>query len=443
MSQPSTELQIDFGSIVGGPAQPAAGTADSAIANVVGSVVGSTEPKTLVCADLLTPAQREQAEKAALQLYPQMLANTDALATFGTSAIDGVNAQVQRIFREVGPVRIPELTSIMHEINDRMRDFRHKYDPKDPKVRETFDKFMDSVKGLFRKGRDLVEMLFEEARSVEQQLDRIAGTLVEKQQQLKRNVVLCDELYKANEAAIGQLIGAIAVMELIRDAAVADARSITINPGDVDKRDKEERLARVTEFIQAIEVRINEFQQRLFVAWSTSPQVRNIRLLNYGLGQRLALLVNLTIPTMKLTIAQWGLLLQANQAAQMQQAVADGANEVLSAYASAAGTAVPQIARLIQTPTIRPETIMEVAASIDAQAKGIEDAVRFGQQARNEVVTAIVTAQESMSASSQQLSRNVVDLVTKARQPLALPPAPQLPASVLEQAGTLVPRENA
>ena len=67
--------------------------------------------------------------------------------------------------------------------------------------------------------------------------------------------------------------------------------------------------------------------------------MRNIRSLHYGLGQLLALLVNLTIPTMKLTVAQWGLLLQANQAADMQQAVADGANEVLSAYASAAGTA--------------------------------------------------------------------------------------------------------
>jgi len=296
---------------------------------------------------------------------------------------------------------------------------------------------MDAIKGIFSKGRDLVEMLFEEARSVEQQLDRIAGTLVEKQHQLKRNVVLCDELYRANEAAIGQLVGAIAVMELVRDLAVAEARSIVISPDDADKRDKEERLSRVTEFVQAIEVRINEYQQRLFVAWSTSPQVRNIRLLNYGLGQRLALLVNLTIPTMKLTIAQWGLLLQANQAAQMQQAVADGANEVLSAYASASGKAVPEIARIIQTPTVRPETILEVAASIDAQAKGIEDAVRFGQQARAEVVTAIVTAQESMSASSQQLSRSVVELVTKARKPLELPAAPEIPASVLESSATL------
>ena len=377
------------------------------------------------------------------QLYPVLLGSTDQLSTFGSQAIDQVNAQVQRIFREVGPVKIPELTEIMHEINDRMRDFRRKYDPSDPKVRETFDKFMDAVKGVFRKGRDLVEMLFEEARTVEQQLDRIAGTLTEKQQQLRRNVVLCDELYKANEAAIGQLIGVIAVMELVRDLALADARSIVIDPDDVDKRDKEERLSRITEFIQAIEVRINEYQQRLFVAWSTSPQVRNIRTLHYGLGQRLALLVNLTIPTMKLTIAQWGLLLQANQAA------ADAAGgrrrrqrRALGLRAARRARPCRRLARIIQTPTIRPETIMEVAASLDEQAKGIEEAVRFGQQARAEVVTAIVTAQESMSATSQRLSNTVVELVTKARDPIALPAGPQLPAAIMDHASELMPTKQ-
>ena len=105
----------------------------------------------------------------------------------------------------------------------------------------------------------------------------------------------------------------------------------------------------------------------------------------------------------------------------MQQAVADGANDVLSAYASASGKAVPQLARIIQTPTIRPETILEVAASLDEQAKGIEEAVRFGQRARADVVAAIVTAQDSMSATSQRLSHTVVELVTKARDPIALP----------------------
>ena len=427
----SEGLQIDFGTIVGGQADPPAGAADSAITTALAT---GAQPATLSCRDLLTPAQLEQARQAARQLYPTMLVNTEALASFGNQALDQVNAQVSRIFREVGRVDIPELTSIMHEINDRMRGFRRKYDPSDPKVRETFTKFSDAIRGLFRKGRDLLEMLFEEARSVEQQLDRVAGQLSDKQRELRRNVVLCDELYKANEAAIGQLVGAIAVMELVRDEALAEAKSIEVTPGAPDERDRRERLSVVTEFIQALEVRINEFQQRLFVAWSTSPQVRNIRTLNYGLGQRLALLINLTIPTMKLTIAQWALLLQANQAADMQQAVADGANDVLSAYASASKTAVPQIARVIQTPTIRPETILEVAESIDAQARGIEDAVRYGQQARADVIGAIVSANRSMSESSERLSRTVVELVTRAKAPLALPAGPQLPAAVLEQA---------
>jgi cell division protein ZapA (FtsZ GTPase activity inhibitor) len=114
--------------------------------------------------------------------------------------------------------------------------------------------------------------------------------------------------------------------------------------------------------------------------------------------------------------------------------------EVATGTADAAlSKVVPQIARMIQTPTIRPETILEVAASIDAQAKGIEEAVRFGQQARAEVVTAIVTAQESMSASARHLNQSVVELVTRARKPLELPPAPELPASVTERAAELLP----
>ncbi|MCX4474145.1 hypothetical protein OOK41_28195 [Micromonospora sp. NBC_01655] len=66
-----------------------------------------------------------------------------------------------------------------------------------------------------------------------------------------------------NEAAIGQLVGAIAVLELVRDVAARDANSITVLPGAPDERDRRERLSLVTEFVQALEVRINEFQQRL------------------------------------------------------------------------------------------------------------------------------------------------------------------------------------
>lgn len=433
-----SEMSIDFGAITGGAA-PAVGAAESSIKQALAtqSALPGTPTGELSCLAMLSPAQAEQARAAGAQLYPKMLANTDLLATFGHQALDGVNAQVNRIFNEIGPVEIPELTSIMHQINDRMRAFRSKYDPTVPQVREAFDKFADAVRGLFQKGRTLLEMLFEEARSIEQQLDRIAGQLATKQRDLKRNVVLCDQLYAANEAAISQLIGTIAVMETVRDAAVENARSIVIDPADPQAREKQELVSRITDFASAMEVRVNEFQQRLFVAWSTSPQIRNTRSLHFGLGQRLALLVNLTIPTMKLTIAQWGLMLQAEQAATMQQAVADGANEVVAAYARASGAAVPEIARTIQTPTLKPETILEVAASLDAQATGIEEALRFGEQARGEVVAAIVTAQASIAQTSQRLNQTVVELVGRSEKPLELLAPPALPEAVTALAGQL------
>lgn len=424
-------LSIDFASLTG-TAPAATGPADTEVGALARRAASGTNASaTLSCLAILTPEQAAQARAVARQQFPVLLADTDQLAVFGDAALAAVNTQVNRVFKEVGPVQIPELTTIMHQINDRMRVLRHKYDPADPRVREAFDRFWDAVRGVFAKGRDIVEMLFEEARSVEQQLDRIAGQLATKQHELKRNVALCDELYKANEASIGQLVGAIAVMEAMATEAASAQEAIVVDPDDPDRRSKQEQRARVTEFMAALATRINEFQQRLFVAWSTSPQIRNIRALHFGLGQRLALLVNLTIPTMKLTIAQWALLMQADQAAQLQQAVSDGANEVLSAYAAASGQAIPRVARQMQTPTLAPRTILDVADSLDRQATGIEDAVRYGEQARREVVAAILVAQESMAASSAKLDATVADLVHRAAEPVELAPAPELPDAVL------------
>ena len=428
-----SEMSIDFSAITGAPAQPE-GAAESGVAALAERAAQGAGSAELSCLAMLSPAQQQQARTVAKQQLPAMLDDTDRLATFGDQALAALNAQVNRIFTEVGPVRIPELTAIMHQINDRMRAFRHNYDPADPRVRETFDRFMDSVRGVFRRGRDIVQMLFEEARSVEQQLDRVAGQLSSKQMELKRNVVLCDELYKANEAAISQLVGVIAVMEAVLEEARDHADSLVVDPSRPDHREKQEERARVTDLMMALQTRINEFQQRLFVAWSTSPQIRNIRSLHYGLGQRLALLVNLTIPTMKLTIAQWGLLLQAQQAAGLQQAVSEGANEVLSAYAQASGRSVGEISRQMQTPTLRPETILDVAASLDVQATAIEDAVRYGEQARQQVVGAIVTAQQAMTATTDRLGATVSELVATSQRTVQLPPAPPLPEAVMEQA---------
>lgn len=427
-------LAINFGAITGQETATLT-PADTALT----AVASSGQLLKLSCRSVLDDGQRAQVRAIAEQQFSVMLRDRTRLSTFGVSSLDGVNACVSNILRQQTKMEIPEIDQFTREMTDAVNGFQRKYDPTDPKVKELFEKIGKFIRGIFTAGRRLLEDLYHDTQTVEKRLDGVAGRLVERAIQLRTNVALCDELYRQNEAAIVQLVGVIAVMEEVRDLALAHAGKIEtelrgMTKGTPQHRDKEEELSNVREFLGEIEIRINEFIQRLFVAWSTSPQVRNIRKISLGLATRLDLLVQLTIPTLKLTIASWGMLLQAQQAGKVTDGVADINNRALTMFAGAAATAVPLIEATVQQPSTRPETIMAVAQSIIAQNEGLELAVREGQRRRAVVVDAVVRAGNAMSQSGAQLNATAVALVRDAQQPLELPAAPDVPAEVLEHA---------
>lgn len=430
----TTEIAIDFGAIEGKDTEPK-GPVDTAISKAVST--GSLQ--TFSCRDVLGPLGLKKVQEIAAEEYPNMLADGTRLSNYGASSLNGVNRTVSRILAEQTKLEIPEVSKLTREMNHIVTDFRHKYNPDDPNVAkafETFDKWKESIGNLFRGVRNLLDDLYEDSLKVEQSLDRSAGKLVEKRHVLQRNVILCDELYKENEAAISQLIGVIAIMEQIRDNALAEAQALqpkidAAQENSPEKRDLTERQNLITEFIGDIEIRINEFVQRLFVAWTTSPQIRNIRKISYGLDQRLGLLIQLTIPTLKMTVAVWGSLVQAESAGKQKEEIDNLTNDALNNFASAAAVTVPKIAQIIQAPSLRPETIMAMADSIVTQNKGIEDAVREGQRQRAEVTDAIVTAGRRITESTLSHNETIIDLVTRAQRPLELGSAPSVPDEVM------------
>ena len=169
---------------------------------------------------------------------------------------------------------------------------------------------------------------------------------------------MCNQLYAANETAVTNLVVTIAAMEFVLDDAQAEAAAIVIDDSAPDARTKREQRDTMTnEFIPALMSRIGEFKQRLFVAYATAPQIRNIRMVSYGLGQRLALLITLTIPVFELTVVEWVTVQQAAQAADAQKAVSDATETAMQGFAEATAEAIPQIAQTIQTPSLSPETI--------------------------------------------------------------------------------------
>jgi uncharacterized protein YaaN involved in tellurite resistance len=409
----------------------------------VGAVAKAGEaPKQLDCRDMLAPEQRSQVETYAKGIYPKLVADPNQLDSFGSEAVDAINALVKQMLDEAGrEADIPQIVQITHGLDDRMRDFnrRHPGTTSTAENTDIYDRTMAKAWDIVHKMGDWLHDLLRDAQGLQAYLDKLTADLEDKRGELRHNVAMCNQLYAANEQAITNLVVTIASMEFVLDDAQAAAQAIVVDDSAPDARtQREQRDVLTNEFIPAPINRIGEFKQRLFVAWATAPQIRNIRMVSFGLGQRLALLITLTIPVFELTVVEWVTVQQAAKAAEAQEAVSDATNTALQGYAAATAEAIPQIARTIQTPSLSPETITLVAQSISDQLKGITDAVQFGIEARKGVDDAILTAQGILARASDDESAKIIQLVADSTKTPEPPPLPQLPSAVVDKAPELL-----
>jgi len=417
-----TNIDIAFPRVDSGSAALAIEPVPQAAANTgLATFAGSSAARqTLTCKDLLHGDTRRAAEREAAELFPEMLNNTEVVMTFGTSALEGVNTLIDRLLHEVEPEKIPELTDLMKSLNREMRGVRSKYDVSDPKVREKYENYKGGIGRFFGNVKTLVELLMEDVQSLETQLNKVVKTLENRQFKMRRNVVFYDALYEENEIEIGKLIYVIGVMELICDIAANEASKIKVGEANLGDRGAE-RKAEIAGLAEILANRVAEYKGRLFVAWATAPQVRMMRTLNVSLAMRINTLLTITIPTMKGTIVQWRMLMQSKDAADMSNVVADASNEWLQSYAQAGAVVVPMIAEAVSTPTLRPDTVFAMAASIEAQANGIVKAIEAGVQQRAALDDSMVKAQIILRDSAGKVSDAVIDqFVTKATKPLEI-----------------------
>lgn len=406
------------------------------------TVVPQTAP-LLSCRGLLNEESRAKVRAYAEKQLPGLLNDPNRLGDFGREAVDPLNALAGKMLDQAGrAANIPELVTITNQLDDRIRGLTNKYDRGAlADSRKTYEELKGKVLGFFHKFKNMLEMLLKDAKGVQAYLDSLEATLEDYRHQLRHNVAMCNQLYTANEDAIGKLVVVIAAMEEVRDLAAAHAESIQLEGDAATVRVKREQRERVVEFIQALDVRIGEFQQRLFVAWATSPQIRNIRAISYGLGQRLALLQLLTIPVFKLTIVQWVALQQAAEAGKVTGAVSEANEAALRAFANAGAELVPQVAEQIQRPSTSPETILVLAESLATQAKGIALAYEYGIKARAEVSARIVAGAHLIAQAEDAKAEQVLELVRQASQAsdLTVDTADdQLPDFVLENADSVL-----
>lgn len=369
----------------------------------------------LLAMNLLDKTAQNLARKQAAADYPSLVDNNQMLLQYGNDVLAAFNKLVQDMKAKIKPLDIPEMNSLMDGLSKDMRQLKTKWDTSDPKVAKWVQDHVNGVKGFLGKSKSLIDLLMEDAMNLYQRIDKVRGTVGSREIDIVTNVGYLDKFYTANEAEVLALVVKIAQMEAVRDMALDEAgkMKVTGQPGDAASR----RKAVVTEFAHNMDIKIGEFKNRLFLGWAQGPQITTKRTLNLSVAVRLNTLLNVTLPSVDFAIEQWKLTLEAQEAALIIQAVDNFSNDVQRTAAEAGAKMVVFIANVTNTPSLRPETIVAIAQSVEDQAKGLAEAYADGRKRQLDVDTAMLDGATKITNAQQTVSAAVLNAhIAKAKE---------------------------
>ncbi|MFZ1758793.1 MAG: toxic anion resistance protein [Streptococcus suis] len=380
----------------------------------------------------LTPEQQTGIRAKAPQLVDNFLANQNALLDFGKEAVEEVNATVNHILSEQKKIEIPQVDELLANTNRELNGFVAKY--KDISTSVELEKKPGFFQRLFKQTKNDLQEFYFDSQTIEKKMDSMAASVVKQEEVLARNIVSAELLIENNTKSIENLVGVIAFIEATGQEAAERAKQAqeqiaNLAPTSVEYQVASEKLARVTEVANILEQQHSEYMSRLYVAWTTTPQMRNLVKVSSDMKQRLGMLRRNTIPTMKLSIAQLGILQQSIKSSQTADAIVNANNAALQMLADTSKEAIPMMERIAQNPTLSVASVTKLAESLVAQNNGIIAAIDEGRQKRRELEAAIVRSAETINDSVKLRDQKIIaalldqgkEAQTEAEQPLENP----------------------
>ncbi|MFZ2952033.1 MAG: toxic anion resistance protein [Streptococcus suis] len=380
----------------------------------------------------LTPEQQTGIRAKAPQLVDNFLANQNALLDFGKEAVEEVNATVNHILSEQKKIEIPQVDELLANTNRELNGFVAKY--KDISTSVELEKKPGFFQRLFKQAKNDLQEFYFDSQTIEKKMDSMAASVVKQEEVLARNIVSAELLIENNTKSIENLVGVIAFIEATGQEAAERAKQAqeqiaNLAPTTVEYQVASEKLARLTEVANILEQQHSEYMSRLYVAWTTTPQMRNLVKVSSDMKQRLGMLRRNTIPTMKLSIAQLGILQQSIKSSQTADAIVNANNAALQMLADTSKEAIPMMERIAQNPTLSVASVTKLAESLIAQNNGIIAAIDEGRQKRRELEAAIVRSAETINDSVKLRDQKIIaalldqgkEAQTEAEQPLENP----------------------
>ena len=360
--------------------------------------------------DKLTPEQQSAITAKAPALVDNFVADQNALLDFGTSAVEEVNTTVNRILAEQKKLEIPQVDDLLKNANRELNGFIAKY--KDAKPAE-LEKKPNFLQKLFKQSKNSLQEFYFDSQNIEQKMDGMAATVVKQEDVLARNIVSAEMLIEDNTKSIENLVGVISFIEASQREASARALTLQnevaqLDTATLDYQTKSQELARLTEVVNTLEQQHTEYISRLYVAWATTPQMRNLVKVSSDMRQKLGMLRRNTIPTMKLSIAQLGILQQSMKSGQVADAISNANNAALQMLAETSKEVIPQMERISQNPTIAVESVTKLAESLVAQNQGIIEAIDKGREKRALLEATVIQSAETINDSVKLRDQKII-----------------------------------
>ncbi|XHW12970.1 toxic anion resistance protein [Streptococcus dysgalactiae subsp. equisimilis] len=343
-------------------------------------------------------------------LVDTFLADQNALLDFGQSAVEGVNATVNHILAEQKKLQIPQVDDLLKSTNRELNGFIAKYKDATP---ADLEKKPNLIQKLFKQSRDTLQEFYFDSQNIEQKMDGMAAAVVKQEDTLARNIVSAELLIEDNTKSIENLVGIIAFIEASQKEATTRALTLqqklaTLDSATPEYQVQTDLLARTTEVINTLEQQHTEYLSRLYVAWATTPQMRNLVKVSSDMRQKLGMLRRNTIPTMKLSIAQLGMMQQSVKSGMTADAIVNANNAALQMLAETSKEAIPALEQSAQNPTLSMKSVTSLAESLVAQNNGIIAAIDQGRKERVQLESVIVKSAETINDSVKLRDQKIV-----------------------------------
>lgn len=369
-----------------------------------------TSGKTISFYEKLSPEQQSAISSKAPALVDSFMANQNTLLDFGQSAVEGVNATVNHILREQKKLEIPQVDDLLKKTNQELNGFVAKYKDVGP---ADLEKKPNLLQKLFKQSKNTLQEFYFDAQNIEQKMDGMAAAVVKQEDTLARNIVSAELLIEDNTKSIENLVGVIAFVEASLKEATQRAQALQTELKSLDAvtpeyQSKTDLLARTTEVVNTLEQQHTEYVSRLYVAWATTPQMRNLVKVSSDMRQKLGMLRRNTIPTMKLSIAQLGILQQSVKSGATAGAIVNANNAALQMLAETSKEAIPALERSAQNPTLSIQSVTALAESLVEQNNGIIAAIDDGRHKRAQLEHAIIQSAETINDSVKLRDEKIV-----------------------------------